>query len=695
MINKYIDNLDYKSRFRILKGGKVSLVVSAIIVGGVVNFANAANAISSPLNSTYNYIDGDVEDTIITSTGSISVSGGQTAININTKPLASDKELQNNGTISILNGTGASAIFSNQIIYGTINNFGTISSIEAEGGAAGINISSLDKGTIENKKGGTITSSSTSGMSSFSWGIYANSLTDDGTSDSAEIINNGTITSSSIRDSFGIINSNLLGSNITNNGTLNVNSTEGDTVTSIGIYIGNKSDRSNDAPVVTNSGTMTIKSNAENGYYSYASSYGIYVNNALGSYYSNTGTIDVLATSNVGVTEARALAYGMNFGTLINNSHITNNGTIKVVANAQDIDYSYGEAYGIKASASDSTITNNGDILVEAYGKRGNVSSTKATGISLGLETVSLNATLATNTAKIIAKTISLASNTEAYGVQLNTNRNNNFTFINEANGVIEAYHNSELGLNAYSLSLSSGGNVIATNRGILKGNLNVNGTLTNSGLIELSHYKNDGKNDAYAKNFINEANGKLKIGLLTDGTIGNTKYSQLNTQSAVFNDGSTIDVNILSASTNQPLLAGKRLENVVTATTALTINDKLNITDNSALLNFKYVTSDGWINGGSGAIHLDVVKSSENNIIDNTVSGGGNKNSQNAATALQNVYNSNPEIQSAFNNLTSAQEVASAVQSTTALTPTATVGATTQISNGIAGIVTQRQNAN
>lgn len=574
MINRYIDNFDFKSRFRILKGGKVSLVVSAIIVGGVVNFANAANAISAPINNTYNYTNGDIEDTIITSTGSVIVSGGVTAININTKPLVSNKKLDNYGTISVENGTGASAIFSNETIFGAINNFGTISSTQANGGAAGINIFSLNQGIIENKVGGTITASSTSGAS-FTWGIYANSLTD-----GAKIINNGTITSSSIKDSFGIkINTSLLNSNIT-----------------------------------------------------------------------NTGTINVKAESNVGTT-----------------------------------------AYGIQGSASDSTITNNGDILVEANGGAG----TKATGISLGLETVSLNATLATNTGKISAKTISSANNTEAYGVQLNTNRNNNFTFINEADGVIEAYHNGELGLNAYSLSLSSGGNVIATNRGILKGNLNVNGTLTNSGLIELPHYNNDGEVGGYVKNFINEANGKLRIGLLTDGTIGNTKYSQLNTQSAVFNDGSTIDVNVLSASTNQPLLAGKRLENVVTASNDLTINDKLNITDNSALLNFKYVTSDGWINGGSGAIHLDVVKSSENNIIDNTVSGGGNQNSQNAATALQNVYNSNPEIQIAFNNLTSAQEVASAVQSTTALTPTATVGATTQISNGIAGIVTQRQNAN
>lgn len=55
MINRYIDNIDYKSRFRILKGGKVSLVVSAIIVGGVVNFANAAE-ISTAETSTYNYI---------------------------------------------------------------------------------------------------------------------------------------------------------------------------------------------------------------------------------------------------------------------------------------------------------------------------------------------------------------------------------------------------------------------------------------------------------------------------------------------------------------------------------------------------------------------------------------------------------------------------------------------------------------
>lgn len=55
MMNKYIDNFDFKSRFRILKGGKVSLVVSTMILVGVVNFPNAAE-ISTAETSTYNYI---------------------------------------------------------------------------------------------------------------------------------------------------------------------------------------------------------------------------------------------------------------------------------------------------------------------------------------------------------------------------------------------------------------------------------------------------------------------------------------------------------------------------------------------------------------------------------------------------------------------------------------------------------------
>ena len=407
-----------------------------------------------------------------------------------------------------------------------------------------------------------------------------------------------------------------------------------------------------------------------------SSAYGIVSDDFRNSHITNDQTAELKITSISksieGISEASARGiFANNVG---DDFSITNIGNIEIVATANSYDYTIVEAYGIQ-------IDDNG-----VYGDEGAVISNS------GNINVKANGT--------IIDTVDGYMQLEAYGIKTGFNDESQLNIINS--GTIEAYINNQLDKRAYSLHLgnSTNSDLNVTNSGILKGNIYVDGTLTNNGtsnnkaIIELAHNAMDEEN-AYISNFTNGEHGILRIGLLTDGTIGNTKYSQLNTQSAVFNDGSTIDVNVLSASTNQPLLAGKRLENVVTATTALTINDKLNITDNSALLNFKYVTSDGWTNGEDGAIHLDVVKSSENNIIDNTVSGGGNQNSQNAATALQNVYNSNPEIQSAFNNLRSAQEVASAVQSTTALTPTATVGATTQISNGIAGIVTQRQNAN
>jgi len=40
MLNSYIDNFNYSSRFRILKGGKISLVVSALLAGTTMSFAS-------------------------------------------------------------------------------------------------------------------------------------------------------------------------------------------------------------------------------------------------------------------------------------------------------------------------------------------------------------------------------------------------------------------------------------------------------------------------------------------------------------------------------------------------------------------------------------------------------------------------------------------------------------------------------
>src|SRR5574344_1384578 len=157
-------------------------------------------------------------------------------------------------------------------------------------------------------------------------------------------------------------------------------------------------------------------------------------------------------------------------------------------------------------------------------------------------------------------------------------------------NGLIDNYSNS----NGFALYLT--GKVEVKNSGTLRGNIYIPGqygSLGNSGTIELSEHST-----ADINHFNNE--GKLIIALKTDGTLTGTKYSKVGTNTAIFKNNSTIDVNVLSSSTNVALLAGSKLENVIFAGTNLTIAGKLNITDNSALLDFEYETTalngeDSW----------------------------------------------------------------------------------------------------
>lgn len=274
--------------------------------------------------------------------------------------------------------------------------------------------------------------------------------------------------------------------------------------------------------------------------------------------------------------------------------------------------------------------------------------------------------------------------------------------------GTINAYTSNNYDKNAYSVehnfTASPLSNFSFTNEtsGVMNGNIKWLGTFTNSGKISLPY----NATNASIGTFINKGTGTLEIGLLTDGTLGNTTYSKLSTTNATFENGSTIAVNVLNTSTNVRLLAGKRLENVVSASTALTIGNTLNITDNSLLLDFNYVTSDGWTNEHAGTIHLNVVQATDENGEEITIEratkeGGGNKNTQVASKVLTNVsnnivsYPAMAQVITAFNGLQTEAQIAQAVQTTTSSTPTASAGATTQISNGIAGIVTQRQNAN
>lgn len=323
----------------------------------------------------------------------------------------------------------------------------------------------------------------------------------------------------------------------------------------------------------------------------------------------------------------------------------------------------------------------NEDYTITETGKI-NVSSNNST---YGIEYNSFNSTI-TNNGKI-----SVSSNTLTYiyGIaSINTPTINN-------SGTIEATTSSgDLKKEYFSLYL--GGTVNNKVSGVLKGNILVSGTVNNKGLIWLPTMSNV---NAWINNFTNEDSGILRVSLQTDGTQSGSTYSKLETYYATFKNGSTIDVDVLSSSRNVVNLIGSKLTDVVYSY-SLTIDGKLNITDNSALLDFEYETSDGWANGKAGKIHLKAVQAKTSNgedktILSSTISGNGNKNSQNAAKALQGLYYSNNEIQSAFNKLPTDSSVARAVESTTPVATNSTVTAGTQISNGISNIVNQRQNAN
>jgi outer membrane autotransporter protein len=114
-------------------------------------------------------------------------------------------------------------------------------------------------------------------------------------------------------------------------------------------------------------------------------------------------------------------------------------------------------------------------------------------------------------------------------------------------------------------------------------------------------------------------------------------------------------------------------------------------VTDNSALLNFTY-KKDG------NTIDLDIVKASEKNIEDSISSAAGSTSTKKAAKTLQAIQDSGdyPAMKSVFtalNKLSTDEAVAKAVETTTPQSMGATMGATSQISSGITGIVEQRQN--
>ena len=477
-------------------------------------------------------------------------------------------------------------------------------------------------------------------------GIYVDGNFDGDITNSATIqVSEGNGTGSHL---YGIKVSDTFTGNLTNDSFIQV---QGDSAKTRGIEIGDVAVGS----TIQNSGTILSNSDL------YAA-YGINVENNYGSI-TNTSLLNIYSRD----------YYSIGIYTSDNSGAITNTGTIRSKSYSNSYD-----AYGIWVDANGGSITNDGTI--DVYSK-----DMMARGIVDG----SGSGTITNNASRTITvETI----NGEAQGIYAYQSDITN-------SGTITANKDGVLDYKAVSLYAFLG-DVTNTYGGSLHGNINVYaGTLTNSGTISLPHNANSATTAASINYFSNESTGILTIGLQTNGTT--TTYSQLVTSASTFEDGSTINVDVTSGSTNVGNIAGERLNDVVSAVGAggLTVNGTINVTDNSALLNFEIVDDVNSLQDDT--IDLNVVAANVGggggNIENTSELGLGNNNTQSAAIVLDTIQAGNhPQMASVFtalNNLSTNTAVAKAVESTTPQATSATVGAAGQISNGIAGIVEQRQN--
>ncbi len=237
--------------------------------------------------------------------------------------------------------------------------------------------------------------------------------------------------------------------------------------------------------------------------------------------FSNSGTINAFAQS-----DNYAVASGLSTDALVEESTITNSGTISVNGVSKDIKKAF--AYGLVGSELvNSTITNSGTIEAKVNGKLNNQ------GFSLDYEDTS-------------GSTITNEKTGKLYG---NIYLGDNGQFVNK--GFVSLPYNANV-LNTIQY-LDDDGNPEDTR----KGGVYIS-NLVNSGTIEIGAFKN--------------SNSKIE-------------NTQILTKNATFNAGSKLNVRVEAGS--KAFVKGDKLEQVISAANSLTINE---LKVNSATLEFEEV---------------------------------------------------------------------------------------------------------
>lgn len=377
-------NQDYSSRFRILKGGRISLVVSALLVsssllateinttvttmqtsteipdyllhvtdsGSIAITDGISNAVYIDGNNTHGFTmtnAGTIEansdaavnlvsiaDTLdINNNNIISANGvGHNAYAINIDDSDANVTISNSGTIEATSSNyavGVSVYDSNNTMNNLhISNSGIINVAGDTDDAAGISINNvnLNNMSIENTLGGNIIVKSNSG---YAIGITFN----DANMTDSSIINAGSITVEG-QAAIGINAYNVYGSsNINNSGT--IQATSSGNLGADGIYVNTIAGDSK----IRNSGTISVSSND-------AEAAGIRINDLDGS-------AEVINSGTIRVDSKNSSAMGI-YAVGYNDNNITNSGTITATVNGQ------ADFNGFALHTSGVTVTNSGTL---------------------------------------------------------------------------------------------------------------------------------------------------------------------------------------------------------------------------------------------------------------------------------------------------------------------------------------------
>ncbi|MDQ1327519.1 MAG: hypothetical protein QG641_802 [Candidatus Poribacteria bacterium] len=642
--------VDTNDTITLSDGSPIAIGITDTVLSGITVSNSGVITINAENNDVAGvYIDNGNEGAI-NNVGAIDLNttgGAAYGIYINEENDGNNGTITNSGSIRAESSSSdASGIYTGYNgLGGNITNTssGTITVISnMEGSSAGgIVISDTNDGEINNI--GSINATSTVVSA---YGISV------GTNETDAILNNeGDIIAEGRSDTFGIYTGSNNGT-ISHSGTIEASTTteEG---TAYGIYM------SDNYGTVTTDGS--IDAHSLNG-----STYGIYSEN------DNGGVIN--ANNSIISTSTNGDASGIYIGG--NNQNLTNNGSIEAhsdnsratgieisntndgtVANINSItaESITGDAYGLAVSSNNGTISNSGTI--ESISTEGN-----AYGIYVSM-TNAMDG-LISNSGTIIANSI----DNDAYGIYVNDNMG---TVTNS--GTITA---------PIALYLTNSGTVENTSSGVINGDIQAGmSNFQNNGTINLHS-----TDTSTVNNFTQSATGVLGI-KLNSGADGIPTYSKLSAgDTVILNAGTTINVNVQTATYYQDLLIGQQLTDVISATTLTVDVSTLNVTDTSALLNFTAV-----IDGTT--LDLDVIKGVS--ILDATQNSGV-VGAYGAASVLEEYEGDDSDLNnfiSSLNTLETEEEVAQAILETTPTTTAALSNMSTQFYNSMSSIVQSHQN--